>query len=321
MKDVSIIIPVYNVQQYLSMCLDSVIAQTYKNIEIIIINDGSTDNSLDIIDQYKAIYPELIVINQENQGLSSARNAGLDIATGEYVAFVDSDDFLEVDYIEKMYKLCMEENSDLCICSYKNYYDINHTFRNNIININQDFSKENILRKVATEEIKLFACNKLFKRDLLIKNNIRFEIGKYYEDMYPIFKSIINASSISIIPTPLYNYRIRENSITTSISNKHINDFLEAMQMIENDWLIDRPSSSDIDLFMFNYRISLFRLNVRFEKYSIKKSYSQNYSKYINLFKGVNYLIKELIEFKQFIILLLIKLRLYPIILKFKEVR
>ena len=112
-KKISIIIPVYNVEKYLSRCLESVINQSYKNIEIIIVNDGSTDNSFDICNKYKKKDKRVILIDQNNQGLSGARNTGLKHATGEYICFIDSDDYVEKDYVEYLYKLIVKDDYDL----------------------------------------------------------------------------------------------------------------------------------------------------------------------------------------------------------------
>ena len=122
--DVSIIIPVYNVQEYLSVCLDSVVKQTIKNKEIIVINDGSTDKCYEILTEYKRKFPEIIIINQKNRGISETRNAGLKAASGEYIAFVDSDDFIELNMFEKMYKSAKRENADIVICNYILYNEM-----------------------------------------------------------------------------------------------------------------------------------------------------------------------------------------------------
>ena len=177
--DVSIIIPVYNVQEYLSVCLDSVIKQTIFNKEIIVINDGSTDKCFEMLKEYKRIYPELIIINQKNSGISKARNAGLKVARGEYIAFVDSDDFVELSMFERMYKTATRENADIVICNYILYKEGPDKQNSNDQKIEGIESEGNIdktcaLKKFLLNDIKGYVWNKLHKRELFTLNNISF---------------------------------------------------------------------------------------------------------------------------------------------------
>lgn len=123
MKKVSIIVPVYNMEKYLNKCMDSLVNQTLEDIEIITINDGSKDSSLKILNEYKEKYPnKVVIINQENQGISVARNNGINAATGKYIGFVDSDDYVKTDMFEKLYKKIEKTKSDIVICDYEKYF-------------------------------------------------------------------------------------------------------------------------------------------------------------------------------------------------------
>ncbi len=213
MVKISVIIPVYNVKDYLSECLDSVVNQTIKDIEIICIDDGSTDGSSDILNEYSIKDERFVVINQKNQGLSVARNNGLSIATGDYVAFLDSDDYLlNNDYYEKLYNACEKYNADISVAS--------------IIRGNEIKSK--YIFKVDKEEVetvyynKLVLCdvpdsnyvwNKLYRRDKLINTGIIFPAGVLYEDMYFTHKILFYTGKIVSVPDVCIFYRKRSGSI------------------------------------------------------------------------------------------------------------
>ena len=179
---ISIIIPVYNVEEYLPKCLDSVINQTLKDIEIICINDCSTDNSLEILENYVKKDSRIIVLNQEkNQGQGAARNRGLQIASGEYVGFVDSDDWVENDYFEKLYNAAIKYNADIAtvnMLKHKKYYKKYNVFH-----------KKYLLKSDIQEKIKLYsdkkkyffyAINKIFKTSIIKDNNINFAQGQIF---------------------------------------------------------------------------------------------------------------------------------------------
>ena len=154
---VSVIVPVYNVEKFIDKCLNSIVNQTLKEIEIIVVNDGSPDNSQKIIDKYVKKYPEKVQsFIKENGGQGSARNLGIEKAKGEYISFVDSDDWLDLDALEKMYSLAKKDNSDIVICDMVDHY-ANYTIYHNCTKYNSVF------------EVTPSACNKIFKKEL-IKN-------------------------------------------------------------------------------------------------------------------------------------------------------
>ena len=243
--DVSIIIPVYNVQEYLPKCLDSVIKQTIKNKEIIVINDGSTDNCYEILTEYKMKFPEMIIINQKNSGISETRNAGLRVATGEYIAFVDSDDFIEFDMFEKMYTAAKRENADVVICDYILYKEITDKQNSDeyiIEGIDKEgqIDKVEALRKFLLNDIKAYAWNKLHKRELFTSNKILFPDFKVCEDTPVSFLLLACSQKIFLMSEPLYYYRQREDSLTKIFSIKSMMDMLDGCYIMR-DYLEKNP--------------------------------------------------------------------------------
>ena len=218
MKKVSIVVPVYNMEKYLEKCMDSLVNQTLEDIEIIVVNDGSTDNSLKILKKYKRKHPDkIVIINQENQGISSARNNGIDIATGKYIGFVDSDDYIKYDMFEKLYNKIEKTKSDIVVCNYKKYFMKNEEFID--VDMVKNINKNNIFEEPTILNNIYFApWNKLYKRSLF--EDIRFPIQKKYEDINAILKVFFKAKKIDKISESLYLYRINENGETLTINKK-----------------------------------------------------------------------------------------------------
>ena len=211
-EKVSVIVPVYNVEKYLKRCLDSIIDQTYSNIEIILIDDGSTDNSGTICDRYTKNDKRIIVIHKENGGLSSARNAGIEIATGKYLCFIDSDDYIENDMIEYLYCGIKKYDVDIATCGFSNIYS---TGRKECITIPKEdiiYSKKDALDiHLLSGYIDDITCNKMFKKKLY--ENIRYPEGYLYEDMITTYKLINKANKVALRPNSKYNYCKRNDSI------------------------------------------------------------------------------------------------------------
>lgn len=221
--NISIIIPVYNTEKYLDRCIKSLLQQTFEDIEFIFINDGFSDGSLAILEYYKSIDNRIIVLNQENKGVSVARNIALSHCTGEYIGFVDSDDFVEKDMYEIMYKKAMENNSDLVICDFFKQLDCSDEFEintfvpsNNIQDITT-FTKEHFLR----EKTNGFMWNKLYKRSIIMKNKIEFNPQvSLCEDILFNLYFLDGASNVSYVNMPLYHYIDREGSAVNKIHPK-----------------------------------------------------------------------------------------------------
>lgn len=221
---VSVVIPVYNMEQYLSRCVDSVLGQTYKNLEIFLIDDGSIDNSGALCDMYSTRDSRVTVIHKKNGGLSSARNAGLREAGGEYIAFVDSDDWLDEDFIEVLVKDIDAEQADLAMIGYRYVYDdcTKHSSYPIVSNI---FSQEEAIAELCKNKWMVsYAWNKLYKRSLF--DGICFPEGKTYEDIYIMHTILQKCSRIVCNQNEKYNYYMRKDSIVHNLSiENHLSIF------------------------------------------------------------------------------------------------
>ncbi|MBQ3415078.1 MAG: glycosyltransferase [Clostridia bacterium] len=223
MPKVSIIVPVYNVEDYIKKCLDSLLNQTLKDIEIIIVNDGSKDNSEKIIKEYEKNNPEKIVyIKKENGGLSDARNYGLPYAKGEYIAFLDSDDYVELDMYEKMYELAKKENSDMVECDF--YWEYPNKTK---VDIGEKYSNQ----KEMLQKARVVAWNKLIKRSILEEAKIRFPKGFRYEDVEFTYKLIPYLNKVSFVKEPFIHYIQRENSIS-NVQNERTKEIFEVLEHV-----------------------------------------------------------------------------------------
>lgn len=215
---ISVIIPVYNVEQYLDRCIKSILKQTYDNLEIILVNDGSKDSSGEICDYYKRNNNNVKVLHQENRGLSEARNAGLSIAQGEFIGFVDSDDYVEADMYEYLFDAIIESNSDIAVGKFIDCY--NGIKKERKLENSEDKkivldSKEAIESLLCGEHnITSHMCNKLFRKELF--NNLRFAPGKLYEDSFIIVELLIRAKCLVSCSKEVYYYDHREGSIVES---------------------------------------------------------------------------------------------------------
>ena len=231
MPKISIIVPVYNVEKYIDKCLSSLTEQTLQDIEIIIVNDGTLDNSEKIIEKYVIKYPSKIkYYEKKNGGLSSARNYGLEYATGEYIAFLDSDDYVETNMYEEMYNLAKKENADMVECNFiweweygKQIFDKRREYK----------TKEEMMKKP-----RVVAWNKIYKREILNKYKIRFPEGLIYEDMEFFYKLLPHLNKISYINKYLVHYIQRDDSITSKQTERVENIF----KILDNifDYYIDQ---------------------------------------------------------------------------------
>ena len=225
-KLISIIIPVYNVEPYLRQCINSVVNQTYRNLEIILIDDGSTDNSGKICDEYALKDSRIKVIHKQNGGVSSARNIGLKFASGEYIGFVDSDDFIELDMYSMLLKKILESKSQLVVC---NWFD---GMENNWLENKRFPIKEKVTKNEALESFYwcMFPWNKLFKKDIL-KDISFLEILGYGEDTLFCFNVFNKTDNILCIKTPKYYYRRNDKSALNAHKFKKIYlGFIDVLQ-------------------------------------------------------------------------------------------
>lgn len=232
---ISIIIPIYNVEKYLPACLDSVINQTYNNTEIILINDGSKDNSSDIANKFVKQHDNIILINQKNKGQSVARNAGLEIAKGDWLVFVDSDDIISLKFVQTMLETNLRNNTKLCAARMTrnlNYLDKGKGKTNKVL---EGSSYIDLLDKFYNSEYTpIGAWGKMYHRSLF--DFIRYPIGIIYEDGVTYFEIMSNVNKISLIDTNLYYYRVVPSStLHAAISQKNF-DIFKKNRLIE-EWM------------------------------------------------------------------------------------
>jgi len=230
MKKVSIIVPVYNVEKYIAKCLDSLVNQTLKDIEVIIVNDGSPDNSQKIIDEYAKKYPDIIKSYiKENGGQGPARNFGLEKCSGKYIGYVDSDDYVSLDMYEIMYNKITETKSDIVITrDSKVYEDDGNIIDNYYVNKIEDNKENSFFGNMGV-------CNKLYKKELLTKNNILFKDKMWYEDVAFTLKALVNSNKIEYcFDKPLYYYLERSGSTMNNSNAKKNLEIIYAFDDIIN---------------------------------------------------------------------------------------
>ena len=217
MAKISVIVPVWNKEKEINKCLDTILANTLKDIEIIVVDDKSTDNSKKIIKDYAKKYKNIIFIeNKKNLGIGKTRNKGVKKATGEYLSFIDGDDYISLKMLKKYYKFAHENKCDI-VCGH--YYKVNETtktlFKTN--EFNTTTLKQN---KEIINLIDYGPCNKIFKRNIIVENNILFDEENKYEDVPFVMKALYNSSKIGHIKESHYYYRIHENSETTVMDKR-----------------------------------------------------------------------------------------------------
>lgn len=219
---ISVIIPVYKVEPYLHTCIDSVINQTYKNWELILVDDGSPDNCPQICDEYAARDKRVRVIHKENGGVSSARNVALDNAQGEYIAFLDGDDFWHPEYLTGMYDLCIKHNADIAQCSFIRGSETVFPYFHTTANV-KSFDNHSIFLKGYA---KIILWGKLYKQNLF--EGIRMPVGKFFEDDFTTWKWYYKANKIVVTNLPLYYYTENNQSTMAGHSKQPNLDFIEA---------------------------------------------------------------------------------------------
>lgn len=216
---VSIIVPIYNVDQYLSECLDSIVKQTYTNLEIILVDDGSTDQCYEIAHGYEIRDSRIILLRKENGGAASAKNLGLNTAKGKYVALVDSDDYLDEKYIEILVNAIEQNDAEIAVCSYYECY-VDQKYEHKVSNSLTKYTEKQYLEHFLNEWTCGIAWNKIFKKNLL--KNVRYEEGHKIDDEFFTYKAVLNSKNIVEIPVSLYYYRIRKTGIMRSSTREHI---------------------------------------------------------------------------------------------------
>lgn len=276
---ISVIVPIYNAEKYLNICIQSIVDQTYRNLQIILVDDGSTDLSFEICDNWGEKDSRIKVLHQKNQGAAMAKNQGLDLARGELITFVDSDDCIKKNMYDKLYKLMKNKQCDIVECNYQ-------SFENVILN-EQDIIKEKIEicnnikameYLIDNSKIKPVVWNKLYKRSVI--NNTRFPKGRYIDDEFWIYKVIDKANKVGIINDKLYFYRQHQDSIMGRKYNIRRLDAVDAMKerMLyikkNKPELEDKAALSYIATTMYHYQcLDLYRNELDKDKTFRKKIY------------------------------------------------
>ena len=299
MKKVSIIVPVYNVENYLERCLESLVNQTLQDIEIIVINDGSKDNSQNIINEFHSKYPEKIrYFFIENSGAAQARNYALNSVEGEYIGFVDSDDYVEPNMFEELYNKAVEEKADISVCGYykatvdkceeKGIYPYK-CFNNNVFNEPSMFINNFP-----------YLWNKIFKTELIKDNKIEFENYRIFEDLVFTYQAFLKANKIVHVEKPLYYYRIlRDQSLTNEFSEKRFDIFEASDKLIE--FFIKNNSfeyfEDELLFIILKHIYVVLEKEVKMKQLKLKNKFINKSFKYLNsrfpYWKEYNYYYKK----------------------------
>lgn len=222
---ISVIVPVYKVEKYLEKCIESIIKQTYTNLQIILVDDGSPDNCGKICDEYAKKDSRIEVIHKINGGLSDARNVGINRANGRYIGFVDSDDYIKEDMYEKLINLIKEYDADISICNLYDVIDGNECIRNKDNGIHE-YSRIDILKEILLDKnIQSYAWNKLYKKELF--DEIKYPIGKKYEDIGTTFYLFEKCNKIVVTSEPEYYYLKRADSLVNNVTESTVLDYTE----------------------------------------------------------------------------------------------
>ena len=232
-KRISIIVAAYNVEDYLERCLESIKNQTYKNIQIIVIDDGSTDSTSEICDRYAKEDERFLIIHKENGGLSAARNTGLEVADGFYLAFVDGDDYIEETFCMDLERVSRQNDSDMVIFSYYRDYGDRKVPMSSDGGIKVLKTKEAIEKLIEDSRVKSMVWMKFYKRELF--EGLYFKVNHNYEDVYIMHHVFFKAKKIVMYNKSLYNYLYREDSISNFQSEKNLTNRFESLLLRYND--------------------------------------------------------------------------------------
>ncbi len=262
----SIIVPVYNVEKYLERCLESLVNQTIKEYEIIIVVDGSTDNSIKIVKKYKEKYSNLIkYVETENRGLSAARNYGIDLAKGEYIGFVDSDDYVATDMYEKLYNCAKDNNYDVVVCDYCKITDEKQK------EVKLEITSNSTLDEIVVNS-RPYACNKIFKKNIFKKYNLKFPEGLIFEDICTVYPLLMRSKQIGYVNESMYFYCYNRSGSIMKNKNRDDLCILKILSIL-NDYCVKN------NLFD-TYNNLVCELNVRHIYYRLRELKKYNNKKY-----------------------------------------
>jgi glycosyltransferase involved in cell wall biosynthesis len=238
---VSVVVPVYNMELHLEKCLESLLTQTMSDIEVIAVDDGSVDDSASILARYAKRDSRIRLVDQPNSGLAAARNRGIHAASGEFIGFVDSDDYVDPDMFGVLFDKAVADQSDVAICQFREVSPEGKVRRTSNIEVQAD--KDDYFRNILSAKDSSMACNKIFHRRLFVDRNIRFPVGLLHEDVPTIYRLIYFAGSVSVVPIVGYNWVRRGGSISKSVSFKHVLDLMWGLsltlQFLEEEGVVD----------------------------------------------------------------------------------
>lgn len=300
---VSIIVPVYNVEKYLKKCVQSIINQTYKNLEIILVDDGSSDNSGKICDEFAQKDNRIKVIHKINGGQADARNKALDIMNGEWVSFVDSDDFIDKFHIENLYLQAIKNNSDICVCGFKIVNEDYKTIRSIKVKFNDSLNGNLAFKYSLNSKIDPSFWNKIFKSSLF--KSARFVKGIYYEDRELIHRIFYKADRVSFLDSESYFYLERVGSTMNHINKKKIDDRFVMISLVkdflEKEAVLEKYQKDFIICYLLNVYMSASFQIARYSRdykndigYLFSKSDKELFS-FKNIFLLFNIDIKKMI--------------------------
>lgn len=273
MDKVSVVVPIYNVEEYIKKCVGSLIEQTYRNIEVILVDDGSSDDSPRVCDEYAERYKRVRAIHKENGGLSDARNAGLRMATGKYIAFVDGDDYVESTYIQDLVECMQSEAGDMAVCAY--YDDFAGKINANLTNDDKKiYTSVEAMKDIFSQNsiLKIMTWNKLYARHLFENNEIEFPVGKYHEDNFTTYKLMYYAEKIVYLNKPLYYYVQRPNSIMTSVFSDKRLDVIQATEEAVQ-WVKDKIPQLSKQVYNYRFNVAVYLLHTALDDYKGSRRY------------------------------------------------
>lgn len=323
MPILSVIIPVYNVEKYLRQCLDSVVNQTLEDIEVIVINDGSRDNSKMILDEYANRYDNIRVVDKINEGVAIARNIGIDMSKGKYIAFLDSDDYIDYDMYKNMITRIEVENADIIQCGFELVdQNTNRTvgyIKNEACSLNNiDATKLFLSFKIIG-----YTCNKVYRRKLFIDNDIKYPKVFCYEDMRVVLASFLNCNKMIIINKTYYKYRQVGTSLSKTASKKHIKTYIDQLEI----WMkiIREFNNNELNQFIITFNliafINVLKMYILYLDCDRKLIYRKFNSYFVNIEPdiGIVRCLKNRNITKGFkFIYILWKLRVYDLFVKYK---
>lgn len=265
---ISVIIPVYNVENYLNECLDSVLNQTFREIEVICIDDGSSDKSMEILQEYSKQDLRIKILTQNNMGAGVARNRGLTIAKGEYLAFLDSDDIFRLDMLEKNYNTAVEKNCDIVICNYNKYDTKTKQYDQTNLGILEKFFCDKDIFSYKDMPLHIFSAfknitwNKFLNKNFVIDNEIKFQELFRTNDLLFTLTALISAERITIINEYLIDYRVNMTTNSQATNHKYPLDFYKAFLACKN-MLLEKGVFTEVERTFFNTVLGSALYNLR----------------------------------------------------------